>query len=83
MATYTGIKKIKIGSNVFELAVDASTSITSGTTDTSYYNNNVSMQRSTGSIYVGGSYYMYLNENTSDALYSAISDLGWTTDVIE
>lgn len=61
----------------------ASASITSGTTNTNYYNNNVSMQPSTGSIYVGGSYYMYLNENTSDALYSAISDLGWTTDVIE
>lgn len=61
----------------------ATTSITSGSTNTSYYNNNVSIQPSTGSMYVGGSYYMYLNESTSDALYSAINDLGWTSDVIE
>lgn len=59
----------------------AAGSITSGTSNISYYDaDGPAINTSTGQIYTKG----YLMElSTSDTLYTAINNLGWVSDVIE
>lgn len=65
----------------YNSATAADGSITSGTTNISYYDaDGPSFNTSTGELYTKG-YKMYLA--TTDSLYTAINNLGWVSAVIE